>query len=437
MTARSPSVLIVEDEHALALALAATVQRVGATSETAATATRAGKMLASAQAPFDLMILDIGLPDRNGLDFLSSLDDHHRPPTLVITAHGEIHHTIAARKLGVTDFLTKPLDFEAFEAGLRRLLKPARPDTPAQEPTDTAAFIGAAPTMRPVFQQIAHCCAATAPVLVRGETGSGKSHVARVIRENGPGHDGPAEILFSGPGLGPEEIDQSLVRSRGGVLVIEELGRLREDAQAELVRHLDTRPDLPRLIATSDTDLREHVTENRLRSDLFYRLQILEVRLPPLRERSADLPALATYFLGRLEASRTVDISDAALARLAAHDWPGNLRELHNALAYALTVSARASQIEATHLPAHLAGTEPPRGRLPRQLVAAIDSWLEQTFDPASTRQPNYRELAETLEGQLIQCLLKRHEGKLARLASALGANRTTLRQRLRKLDSH
>jgi two-component system nitrogen regulation response regulator GlnG len=430
---KPPRVLIVEDEHALALALAATVRRSGAPSDLAASAARAGKLLQ--QHTYDLLILDIGLPDQNGLAFLESLAPDARPSTLVITAHGEIGNTISARKLGVAEFLTKPLDFDALQQVLARLLPAKRPRGATHQAPDTAAFIGAAPTMRPVFQQIAHCCASADPVLVRGETGSGKTHAAQVIRKHGPGHAGPVEPLFASPSVGPEILDQSLERSRGGVLIIEELGQLGDEAQAELVRQLESGRPLPRLIATSSEDLRHRVAHHTLRSDLFYRLQVLEVRLPPLRDRLADLPALVSYFLGRLEPDRTIEISDSVISRLALHDWPGNLRELRNALAYALTVSPNTHRIDEVQLPDHIARGPRASSDMGNELVQALDAWLDRRFDRAQPGTPAYRDLAETLEGQLIRRLLQRYEGKMARLSAALGANRTTLRQRLRKAD--
>ena len=142
-----PRVLIVEDEHALALALAAAVRQGSAEGDLAPTAAQARKQLNS-NTKYEAMILDIGLPDQNGLEFLETLPEDVRPPTIVITAHGEIQNTIAARKLGVIDFLTKPLDFDEFQSVLRRVIKPQRgkldPSSPAPE---TVAFVGAAPSM--------------------------------------------------------------------------------------------------------------------------------------------------------------------------------------------------------------------------------------------------------------------------------------------------
>ena len=184
---KSTRLLIVEDEHALARALAATVEQAGAESDIAATASRARHLLGAGKESYAAMILDIGLPDQNGLAFLDSMGENFDLPTIVITAHGEIQNTIAARKLGVLEFFQKPLDFESFNQCLKRIIASARGQEQQKQaqPEDTAAYIGAARSMRPVFQQIAHCCASHESVLVRGEIGSGKSHTARLVQTHG------------------------------------------------------------------------------------------------------------------------------------------------------------------------------------------------------------------------------------------------------------
>jgi DNA-binding NtrC family response regulator len=429
-----PRILIVEDEHALALALAATVRHAGAVGDTAATAARARQLLEAAPEPCVAMVLDIGLPDQNGLEFLASLPPAARPPTLVVTAHGEIQNTIAARKLGVVEFLTKPLDFDELSRALDRLLRArrSRPE-PAEATPDSAAFIGAAAEMRPVFQQIAHCCASDDPVLVRGDTGTGKSHVARLIQSHGLRAAGPAETMVAAPSTTAEELAAALGRAAEGGLVIEEVGLLGAEIQAELVRRIETARgrEFPRLVATTRDDLRARVAEGAFRSDLFYRLQVLEVRLPPLRERMEDLPALVSFFVGQLEPERKLALTETALARLGGHGWPGNLRELRNALAFALTVGSGASEIDEAHLPDYLGVGPAASGEddMPGALVEALDAWLETRFEAG---EPAYRDLSVALEATLIRRLLRRYDGKLARTAAALGANRTTLRRKLR-----
>ena len=422
-----PRVLIVEDEHALALALAAAVRQASVDSDLAPTAAQARRHLDSA-TNYEAMILDIGLPDQNGLEFLESLPPENRPPTIVITAHGEIQNTIAARKLGVIDFLPKPLDFDEFQSVLRRVVKPNRrqPDPAAPAP-ETVAFLGAAPNMRPVFQQIAHSCASDDPVLVRGATGTGKSHAARLIQSNSM-RSGPAETLVIGPSSTTEELNAALQQANNGVLILEEVASLNNEGQAELVRQIEagTEGVFPRLIATTH----ELVGAEAFRSDLFYRLQVLEVRLPSLSDRMEDLPALVSYFIGQLLPDRNLGITEASLGRLMSHDWPGNLRELRNSIAFALTVNSGAAAIEGSDLPDYLRNeTSAVDEQAPALLVQALDSWLDSRLQ--EEEETVYRDLAETLEATLIRRLLDRYDGKLARMASALHANRTTLRRRL------
>jgi len=427
----TPKVLIVEDERALALAFAAAARQAGAASELAPTAAQARRLLREA-GPFHALVLDIGLPDENGLAFLRGLAERDRLPTLVVTAHGEIENTIAARKLGVREFFTKPLDFAAFTKALDAILRTTVAEKPAESASSGGgAFLGAAPSMRPVFRQIAHACASTEPVLIRGETGTGKTRVARLIHEHSSSTDAGIQVHAPGQG-GLEEI---LQRSHGGTLLIEEVASLSHAEQVGLVRAMETGDgELPRLLATSTLELSEAAAGGQFRTDLFYRLQVLELRLPPLRERIEDLPALVDFFAGQLLPGRRIEIPDDVIARLAAHEWPGNLRELRNVVSFALTASAGGGRVSVSHLPPHL--EEDSREsivssvELSAPLKEAIRRWLDERI--SSEPRPTYRDLSESLESGLIGELLPRYGGRLARLATDLRANRATLRKRLR-----
>ncbi|MCB1228970.1 MAG: sigma-54-dependent Fis family transcriptional regulator [Verrucomicrobiae bacterium] len=435
-----PRVLIVEDERPLALALAATLRHVGAASQLAPTAAKARRFL-EAEGPFAAMILDIGLPDQNGLAFLESIPPDQRPPVFVITAHGEIDNTITARKLGVRGFFPKPLDFDAFTGALENLLRdltlsgpgPNRVESNAESPPD-AAFIGAAPAMRAVFQQIAHACASDEPVLVRGETGTGKSLVASLIGKNSRRAGASFENFLAGGDSSQSTLDASIRRAEGGTLLIEEVAALSSDCQTELVRHIERgEKGFPRLLATCLEPLLGAVDAGHFRSDLYYRLQVLEVRLPPLRERIADLPALAAYFAGQHEPGKRIGISEGALKRLGAHRWPGNLRELRNVVSYALTANAGGTRIDADHLPDYLGKPNDDTGEeLPESFREALAVWLDSRM-ASEASPPTYRDLSETIESELARQLLERFDGKLARLASELQANRATLRRKLRR----
>ena len=426
-----PKVLIVEDERALALAFAAAARQAGAASELAPSAARARRLLRES-GPFHALILDIGLPDGNGLAFLRGLEERERIPTFVVTAHGEIENTIAARKLGVREFFTKPLDFATFAASLTAVLRSVLPaGGPARPLSGEGAFLGAAHSMRPVFRQIAHACASHEPVLIRGETGTGKTRVARLVHE----HAATAEDLFTIHLPGEGNLETNLRQARGGSLLIEELGCLAPEEQGWLVRSMESADDsFPRLLATSSRDLAAAVSGGALRSDLYYRLQVLEIRLPPLRERLEDLPALADFFAGQLAPGRLVEFAGPALARLLGHDWPGNLRELRNVVSFALTAAAGAGWLEPRHLPVHLGMGPGPvmnsDGEVSKALRMALAHWIGERLE--SDPRPDYRDLSEALESVLIEELLPRYGGRLARLAADLRANRTTLRKRLK-----
>ncbi|MCB1087328.1 MAG: sigma-54-dependent Fis family transcriptional regulator [Verrucomicrobiae bacterium] len=435
-----PRVLIVEDERALALALAAAVRHSGAGSELAPTAAQARRKL-NESGPFQAMILDIGLPDQNGLDFLGSLPEAMRVPTVVVSAHGEIGNTISARKLGVREFFTKPLDFDAFTGCLSGLLREVSAtamtsQVPGQSGESEVAFAGAAPAMRMVFQQIAHAAASREPVLIRGETGTGKTRVAGLIRHHSRAQDSPEATFSAGaPGVGGSLLE-TLNEGSGGSVLIENLTSLTAHDQAELLGWLESGGDqFPRVLATCDLSLREAVSRGEFRSDLYYRLQVLEIRLPALRERLEDLPVLVAYFVGQMVPGRRIEVSESAIKRLKAHDWPGNLRELRNVVSYALTTSAGASMIEVSHLPGYLGGVGTSEtndsGSLPEDLCRELSRWVGARL--AGTETPTYRELSETVEAELIRELLRRFDGKLARMASELQANRATLRRKLRE----
>lgn len=428
-------ILIVEDNRALALALGAAVRQAGAASVIAPTAAVARRELGDGSNAIAAMVLDIGLPDINGLEFLRGLPDDLKLPTIVITAHGEIENTIAARKLGVRQFLTKPLDFPAFSNALVEVLKsPPRPDAEdsAKAGGSIARFVGDAAAMRPVFQQIANACASADPVVIRGESGTGRSLAAEIIAENSGG-----DAAAFHPGGEREADDLREALARGGTLILENIESLGADSQAALLKSWSPagQPGAPRLIATAGEHLPEALEEGALRSDLFYRLNVLPIPLPPLRQRLEDLPALVAHFIAELAPGRGASASRAALDRLQRHDWPGNLRELRNAVAHALTAGSGSGDVlEDSAFPPSI-GTPPHRqSRLhdPGNLEAAFDAWLDARFDASADGDPVYRDLANEAEKVLISRLLLRYEGKISRLAEAMQANRTTLRKRLR-----
>ncbi len=454
-----PRILIIEDEAALASALGAVAGRLGHEPVLCASAALGLEELAR-QRPA-LVILDIGLPDMSGLEVLQRIREHHAAlPVLIITAHGSLQNAVEARKRGASGYLVKPLDLRELEQAIRALLQCTAPDGPdftaAAEPQDAPLLIGSAAAMQPAFAAIAHATASDAPVLITGPTGIGKSLAARVIHLHSRRHAAPfvtlacaslPETLLEAELFGHEKgaftgavatRTGHIERAAGGTLFLDEIAEISPAVQAKLLRFVeekvftrvggreDLRVDM-RIIAATNQDLAQAVAEKRFREDLLYRLRVLEVKLPALRERISDLPALCAYLLARMVRDRRLSLSDEALGLLMRHDWPGNVRELRNALEHAAAVCGGAT-ILPQHLPVDL-GRVAPNGPLDEwRLKAALRDWLEARMGGPL----DYDALHGELEGLLLAALLPRFEGKPTLLARALDLNRTTLRRKLR-----
>ena len=210
---------------------------------------------------------------------------------------------------------------------------------------------------------------------------------------------------------------------------MEDVGSLDMEAQAELLGHWeDGQSTFPRILATSNGNLRESVESGVFRSDLYYRLQVLEIRMPPLRARMGDLNSLFSFFLGQLQPGRGLQLDKAVASQLHQYDWPGNLRELRNVASFAVTASSPGAMVLPTHLPEYILETPGKPTAMPADsLDDALEQWLDR-----EDGLPSYRELAEELERRLLNRLLPKFDGKLARLAKEMGANRSTLRKKLR-----
>ena len=413
-------VLVVEDEHALALALSSVVVRAGA--EAVKVASGAAALEQLEEGGFSLVILDIGLPDMSGLEVLQRAFPGDAPlpiPVLVITAHGNLENAIAARKLGASDYLVKPLDLPAFQEVLGRYLKPVKkPDAmPGVVETETT-LIGGAAAMQPVFREVAHACSVSMPVVISGATGTGKSLAARVIHTNGT-QQGGALVTFEGDAQSSD---------RGGTLLVEDVDGLDSADQEHLLKQIEADADL-RVIATTRDSLHAAVAAGRFRDDLYYRINALEIRMPDLADRIEDVPALAQYFLGRSASDRVVVLSPEVMTILKKHSWPGNVLELRNAIEYAVGVCGGA-QILPQHLPASVVVN---RAEDAGELVAILRVWLDEAFSEGGEKL-RYADLIGGLEGELLKELLRRFDDKPTRLAAALGMNRTTLRKKCAEL---
>jgi len=429
----SPRVLIIEDNRPLALSIAALAERHGWRGETVPTLSRAEKEWA--RESFDLVLLDLGLPDGNGLDFLKRTSERRDVPIAVMTAHGDVENAIAARQLGASQFFDKPLDFDGLVAFLSESRKRFETRGSSEEDSSSlipgTALIGGAAEMRPVVQLIAQACATTVPLVVRGEMGTGRTHVARLIQRNSkPSGETCLQAL---PGISPDRCLEAVAAASGSSLVIENLPALSLESQQVLLGALETPGGKEvRVIATVDDEgLHAKVLAQSLLPDLYYRLQVLEIELPPLRERLEDLPVLASYFLGELSGPRSRSLLPSLMEKLREHPWPGNLHELRNLIKYLVVAHPEVTCLGPDQLPPYFHENNGSQDQHAQDsLDEELQKWLAQKFSDAG-EPPNYKDLHGDLERRLLKLLLRRHENKPSRLAKAMNINRATLRKKL------
>ncbi len=444
-------ILIIEDEASLASALSLAARKLGYSSELCASGREGLTRLAEAR----LVLLDIGLPDISGLEVLEQARQQAPDvPIVVITAHGTLENAVTARRLGAVAYLVKPLNLADLQQTMRQILEaPASSAASKRHPAPRPDLLGSTPAMQRVFLEIAHATTTDAPVLLSGPTGTGKSVSARAIHQHSSRKDAPFVALHCA--ALPEHLLESelfghergaftgatsdrlghIERAAGGTLFLDEIGDISPSVQTKLLRFVeeraftrvggrsDIRVEL-RLITATNRNLREEVKNGRFREDLYYRLRVLEINLPPLKERAADIPSLAENFLAN--AKRSLRLSNDAINALTQHDWPGNLRELRNAIEHAVAVCT-GTMVQRNHLPADISTSHPAPSA--SELTGALAIWLDSQLAQKRT----YREIHDDIESLTLQHLLHRFDGRPTVLARETGMNRVTLRAKLER----
>jgi two-component system response regulator PilR (NtrC family) len=365
----NPAVLIVDDEPDLCELLSITLQRMNLSPRTANTVAVAQRMLKTEQ--FDLCLTDMQLPDGDGLELVKWIQQYcPSVPVAVITAHGNMETAVRALKLGAFDFVSKPLDL----AGLRKLVSTAI-KLSGDKDSDTSVFgprlLGASPAMQQMREMIARVARSQAPVHIFGESGTGKELVAKLIHESGPRRDGPfvpvncgaipTELMESelfghkrGSFTGAVSDKRGLIQSaEGGTLFLDEIADLPLHMQVKLLRVIQEKAVRPvgeqlevgvdvRVLSATHKNLSQLVAEGEFREDLFYRVNVIEMRVPSLRERPEDVPELADAVLRRLGRRMKITpptLGKDAIAALESYAFPGNVRELENILERAITLT--------------------------------------------------------------------------------------------------
>ncbi len=479
-------VLIVDDEPSVRFVLARTCERAGVPFLEAGSAEEARDRLGAAgtRRPdgVGLVLLDVRLPGDDGLKLLGELSARPDAPFVVVmTAEDTMRSAVEAMKRGAADYLGKPFDLARVEKIVRDLaigpeeparedehhdglaeagLAPLEPQPEARHYREIAlpdTLIGRSPAMVEVYKEIGRVARTEMTVLLMGESGTGKELVARAIHANSARARGPfitvnmaaiprdlmeSELYGHEKGSFTGAVDRrpgKFELATGGTLFLDEIGEMPVELQAKLLRVLQEREvdrvggnrPLPvdvRIVAATNADLARSVEEGRFRRDLYYRLAVVPIRLPPLREREGDVILLARNFVakyGEQLRGRPVTLARDAEGPLLAHSWPGNVRELQNVIQRALL------KLSGHRLSARdLVGFLPAAGSSDRGLTGLVEALLD---GPAPEGGRHNAALA-AIEAPLISAALARTHGNQLRAAELLGMNRNTLRERMRAL---
>ena len=445
-----PTVLIVDDEPDLLELVSLTLSRMSMETRTASDVGTAQRLLKGAH--FDLCLTDMRLPDGDGLDLVGWIQQNHpQVPVAVITAHGNVESAVRALKLGAFDFVSKPLDLGV----LRKLVGSAirlgtRPDGALTTTIPGPRLIGRSQAMQQLREMIARVARSQAPVHIFGESGTGKELVAHLIHDSGARSEGPfvavncgaipTELMESelfghkrGSFTGAVADKKGLVQSaEGGTLFLDEVADLPLHMQVKLLRVVQEKTVRPvgeareetvdvRILSATHKNLAQLVAEGRFREDLFYRINVIEMRVPSLRERPEDIPTLADSILARLGHRMKIDppqLTPSALQILETYSFPGNVRELENVLERAVTlcvggvITAENIKVRSTARPA----TDPAAPVAPVAGAGALGDQLEDIERDA-----------------IVKALEKTRYNKTA-AAKLLGMSFRALRYRIKKL---
>jgi len=441
------TVLVADDDRTIRTVLTQALTRAGC--KVHATSSLMTLMRWVEEGKGDLVISDVIMPDGNGLEALPRIGKL-RPglPVIVISAQNTIMTAIQAAEAEAYDYLPKPFDLpDLMKRSARALDQKRRAVTRRVEPREAAddlPLVGRTPAMQALYRLVARVMNTDLAVLITGESGTGKSLIARAIHDFSDRRTLPFVVAQASDLAGVDGPMTVLSKVRGGSLVFDEVADFDDDAQARIVRMLDILGDqAPRIMATSQADLAARMDQGAFRQDLFYRLGGVTLHVPALRERVDDIPLLAEHFLAKGERDL------AALRRLApdarglvrAYSWPGNVRQLENTLRRLMVTSAEAeitrSEVEAVlgNQPA----IEPLKGGVEgEKLSASVAKHLKRYFDLHGGALPPagvYQRILREVELPLIEIALDATAGNQAKCADLLGINRNTLRKKITDLD--
>ena len=472
MNSRSAHILVAEDDKSVRLVVQQALARQGYTVQSSGTAAGLWKLIESGRG--DVLISDIALPDGDALDLLPRIQQH-RPdmPVIVMSARSTLLTAVKAQQTGVFEYLPKPFELRSLVEATERAvgsIGQSRPTAQAQPGVEEGGpLVGRSRPMQDIFKAMARVVGTDLTVLITGESGTGKELVARALHDLGSRRAGPfvpinmaaiprnlveSELFGHEKGAfvsADSRMSGRFEQAEGGSLFLDEVGDMPPEAQTRLLRVLQDGEYLPvganrpvkanvRIIAATNHNLQHLMQQGLFREDLFYRLNVVPLRLPPLRERTEDIAPLVNHFqkqaaAGGLPAKR---FTPEAIRALAEWNWPGNVRELEN-LVRRLLVLVGEDSISAEMVEAELASVRPAEAQPIEvdSLAESVDQHVRRyfsTLDGAAPPAGLHGRILREVEYPLIVATLEVTRGNQVKAAEILGINRNTLRKRIREL---
>ena len=468
------TILLADDDSAIRTGLTQALTRAGYSVRATATATALWRWVAEGQG--DVVITDVVLPDENAFDMLPRIKKS-RPklPVIVMSAQNTIMTAIRATELGAYDYLPKPFDLSALLQTVAKALEQGSKPTPTKpkEMSESLPIIGRSSAMQEIYRVIARLTLTELTVMIIGESGTGKELVAKALHDFGKRRRGPF-VAVNMAAIPRELIESELFghekgaftgalaratgrfeQAEGGTLFLDEIGDMPLEAQTRLLRVLQqgeyTRVggNAPikanvRIVAATHRDLRHLITQGQFREDLFFRLNVVPLRLPPLRERNEDIPDLARHFLDAAvkDGLPVKDISAGALEHLRTYRWPGNVRELENLIKRLIAMEID-DTIGAASVAAELAGSPAQIGHNGDGAAASTDTILDfmehhfsqyvSSFGDKLPPSGLYERVLNEVEPPLLRAVLSATRGNQLKAADVLGINRNTLRVKIKQ----
>ncbi len=468
------TILVADDDRAIRTVLTQALARLGHEVRTTGNAATLWRWVADGQG--DLVITDVVMPDENGLDLIPRIRKL-RPElrVVVMSAQNTLITAVKAAERGAFEYLPKPFDLKELVAVVERALNAARASAvsaEAAEEDEQLPLIGRSPAMQEIYRVLARLMGTDLTVMITGESGTGKELVARALHDYGKRRGGPfvainmaaiprelieSELFGHEKGAFTGAANRSTGRfeqAQGGTLFLDEIGDMPLEAQTRLLRVLQEgeyttvggrtpiKTDV-RIVAATHRDLRALIRQGLFREDLFYRLNVVPIRLPPLRERTEDVPLLVRHFLTQTLAQGlpAKSIDHAAMERLKRYRWPGNVRELEN-LVRRLAALYSQEVIGVDVIEAELADATPASPQVEEApsegLSSAVERHLKDFFAAHKDGMPSkglYDRVLREVERPLIALSLSATRGNQIKAAELLGLNRNTLRKKIRELD--